>query len=70
EFLVPSTAGLHLCALGVSVRPAPDLAVEPLEAYCGTSPPRTGLVLGYGAIGTDALPEGLRLLSSRLSARP
>ncbi|MGW4801801.1 MocR-like pyridoxine biosynthesis transcription factor PdxR, partial [Nonomuraea sp. NPDC004297] len=31
EFLVPSTAGLHLCALGVSVRPAPDLAVEPLE---------------------------------------
>ncbi|MFC5828708.1 PLP-dependent aminotransferase family protein [Nonomuraea insulae] len=69
-YVVPSTAGLHLCALGVSVRPGPDLAVETLEAYCGTTPARTGLVLGYGAIGTDAVPEGLRLLRSRMSARP
>ncbi|GAA2208419.1 PLP-dependent aminotransferase family protein [Nonomuraea monospora] len=68
--LVPSTAGLHLCALGASVRPAPGLAVEALEAYCGQDPPQRGLVLGYGAIGTDAVPEGLRLLRSRMSAGP
>ncbi|MGW3352125.1 MocR-like pyridoxine biosynthesis transcription factor PdxR [Nonomuraea rubra] len=68
--LVPSTAGLHLCALGASVRATPGLAVEHLEAYCGESPPQRGLVLGYGAIGRDAIPEGLRLLRSRMSAAP
>ncbi|MEV0613522.1 PLP-dependent aminotransferase family protein [Nonomuraea sp. NPDC050404] len=70
---VPSTAGLHLCARlapGVSVRPTPGLAVEALEAYCGQAPAQHGLVLGYGAIGTDAIPEGLRLLRSRMSAGP
>ncbi|MFB4269431.1 PLP-dependent aminotransferase family protein [Nonomuraea sp. GTA35] len=68
--LVPSTAGLHLCALGASVRATPGLAVEHLEAYCGQSPPQRGVVLGYGAIGRDAIPEGLRLLRSRMSAAP
>ncbi|GAA3669200.1 PLP-dependent aminotransferase family protein [Nonomuraea antimicrobica] len=66
---VPSTAGLHLCARfapGVSMRPGPGLAVEGLEAYCGERPPQRGLVLGYGAIGTDAIPAGLRLLTSRI----
>ncbi|MEO3798036.1 PLP-dependent aminotransferase family protein [Nonomuraea sp. B10E15] len=70
---VPSTAGLHLCARlapGVSVRPAPELAVERLEAYCGDAPAQAGLVLGYGAITKDAIPEGLRLLRSRMSAAP
>ncbi|MEU6713963.1 PLP-dependent aminotransferase family protein [Nonomuraea sp. NPDC046802] len=68
--LVPSSVGLHVCALGVSVRPTPGLTVEPLEAYCGESPPQRGLVLGYGAITLDDLPEGLRLLKSRMSAGP
>nr|WP_220448201.1 PLP-dependent aminotransferase family protein [Nonomuraea diastatica] len=70
---VPSTAGLHLCARlapGVSVRPAPEVAVERLEAYCGYAPAQAGLVLGYGAIAKDAIPEGLRLLRSRMSAAP
>ncbi|MEV4110068.1 PLP-dependent aminotransferase family protein [Nonomuraea sp. NPDC049695] len=63
--LVPSTAGLHLCARlapGVSVRPVPGLAVESLEAYCGESPTRPGVVLGYGGIARDDIPEGLRRL--------
>ncbi|MGW0806251.1 MocR-like pyridoxine biosynthesis transcription factor PdxR [Nonomuraea sp. NPDC002799] len=68
--LVPSSAGLHLCALGVSVEPGQDLVAEPLEAYCGESPRQRGLVLGYGAITRDDLPEGLRLLRSRMSAEP
>ncbi|MGP3917407.1 MocR-like pyridoxine biosynthesis transcription factor PdxR [Nonomuraea sp. 10N515B] len=72
---VPSTAGLHLCARlapGVSVRPAPGLALERLESYCGEPPAQAGLVLGYGAIGRDRIPEGLRLLkrSLRMPAAP
>ncbi|MFI9840272.1 PLP-dependent aminotransferase family protein [Nonomuraea sp. NPDC051941] len=69
--LVPSTAGLHLCARlapDIEVRPAPDLAVEPLEAYCGESPAQPGVVLGYGGITRDDIPEGLRRL--RMSAAP
>ncbi|SDM17520.1 PLP-dependent aminotransferase family protein [Nonomuraea jiangxiensis] len=69
--LIPSTAGLHLCARippGMSVRLPPDVAVERLEAYCGEAPPQPGLVLGYGAITRDAIPEGLRLL--RMAAQP
>ncbi|MEV0161066.1 PLP-dependent aminotransferase family protein [Nonomuraea fuscirosea] len=66
---LPSTAGLHLCARlapDVSVRPVPELAVESLEAYYGGSTPEPGLVLGYGGIGRDAIPEGLRLLRSAM----
>ncbi|KAB8196356.1 aminotransferase class I/II-fold pyridoxal phosphate-dependent enzyme [Nonomuraea phyllanthi] len=68
--LVPSTAGLHLCARlapGVSVRPLPGLVVERLEAYCGESPALPGLVLGYGGIMRDDIPEGLRLLRHALT---
>ncbi|MEV4802773.1 PLP-dependent aminotransferase family protein [Nonomuraea sp. NPDC049421] len=70
---VPSTAGLHLCARlapGVTVEDGDGLAVEPLEAYCGERPAQRGLVLGYGAIRTDAVAAGLRLLRSRMSAGP
>lgn len=72
---VPSTAGLHLCARlapGVSVRPMPGVALERLEAYCGETPAQPGLVLGYGAITRERIPEGLRLLrrSLRMSASP
>ncbi|MEU7862419.1 PLP-dependent aminotransferase family protein [Nonomuraea sp. NPDC049141] len=65
--LVPSVAGLHLCARfapGVSVRPSPRLAVERLDAYCGETPAQNGLVLGYGAIQQSKIPEGLSLLTS------
>ncbi|GAA3622394.1 PLP-dependent aminotransferase family protein [Nonomuraea rosea] len=71
--LIPSTAGLHLCARlcpGVSVRPMPGLAVERLEAYCGENPAQPGIVLGYGAITQEAIPGGLRQLRSGMSAGP
>ncbi|MBT2226421.1 PLP-dependent aminotransferase family protein [Nonomuraea sp. NEAU-A123] len=64
--LVPSVAGLHLCARfapGASVRPSPRLAVERLDAYCGETPAQNGLVLGYGAIQRSEIAEGLRLLT-------
>ncbi|MEU7829728.1 PLP-dependent aminotransferase family protein [Nonomuraea sp. NPDC049129] len=67
--LVPSVAGLHLCARfspGVSVRPAPRLALERLDAYCGESPAQQGLVLGYGAIQQAEIPEGLNVLKEAL----
>ncbi|MEV4291856.1 PLP-dependent aminotransferase family protein [Nonomuraea bangladeshensis] len=72
---VPSSAGLHLCARlapGVSFEPAPGLAVERLEAYCAEGAPQPGLVLGYGGITRDLVPEGLRLLrrSLRMPAAP
>ncbi|MFI7615603.1 PLP-dependent aminotransferase family protein [Nonomuraea terrae] len=71
---VPSAAGLHLCARlapDVSVRPAPGvLMFESLESNCGEEPAQRGVVLGYGVIGRDAIPEGLRLLRSRMSAGP
>ncbi|MEO3875713.1 PLP-dependent aminotransferase family protein [Nonomuraea sp. B12E4] len=69
--LIPATAGLHLCARippGMSVRETPDVAVERLENYCGETPPQPGLVLGYGAITRDDIPEGLRLL--RMATQP
>ncbi|MER7503749.1 PLP-dependent aminotransferase family protein [Nonomuraea pusilla] len=71
--LVPSSAGLHLCARlapGVSVRDVPGLAVERLEAYCGESPAQPGLVLGYGAIRKQDVPQGLRLLGRALEMSP
>ncbi|NUP76188.1 MAG: PLP-dependent aminotransferase family protein, partial [Nonomuraea sp.] len=71
--LVPSAAGLHVCARlapGVSVRPAPGLAVERLDAYCGETPAQHGLVLGYGAIGPSDIPQGLRLLGRSLEVTP
>ncbi|MER6950275.1 PLP-dependent aminotransferase family protein [Nonomuraea sp. NPDC000554] len=70
---VPSAAGLHLCARlapGVTLRPVPGLALESLEQYFGSAPAQPGLVLGYGAITRDAIPEGLRLLDTALSGVP
>ncbi len=67
--LVPSAAGLHLCARlapGVSVRPRPGLGVERLDSYCGESPVQRGLVVGYGAISQSAIPGGLELLRRSL----
>jgi GntR family transcriptional regulator/MocR family aminotransferase len=67
---VPSAAGLHVCARlrpgagvdidGVLARAqAAGVAVESLAAYGGPA----GLVLGYGAVRTDAVAAGLRVLA-------
>jgi GntR family transcriptional regulator/MocR family aminotransferase len=70
---VPASAGLHVCA---RLRPGvpvdldevrvtalrSGVAVESLAAYCAEDRPQPGLVLGYGAIPTERVAEGLRLL--------
>ncbi|GAA4054021.1 PLP-dependent aminotransferase family protein [Nonomuraea soli] len=64
--VVPSAAGLHLCARldpGARAHTGPGLAVERLEAYCGELPVQPGLVLGYGSVSVSGIDEGLRLLS-------
>jgi GntR family transcriptional regulator/MocR family aminotransferase len=76
---VPSAAGLHVCA---RLRPGVDIdlervrarlaergvAVETLAAYFAEGPGPAGLLIGYGAIGRDRIPEGLRLLTGSLRA--
>ena len=71
--LVPSTTGLHLTALarGMSAdriaavaRRADEhgVAVQMLSSFAVTGTPRSGLMLGYGAIPTESIQEGLCLL--------
>ncbi|MGY6651309.1 MocR-like pyridoxine biosynthesis transcription factor PdxR [Amycolatopsis sp. TRM77291] len=70
--VVPSSAGLHLCALlrphstvtvdGVVAEASrAGVAVESLATYGGT---RGGLVIGYGLVGSDRVDEGLARLGS------
>jgi GntR family transcriptional regulator / MocR family aminotransferase len=71
--VVRSTAGLHIAAvaragsadrIGAVVRRAADcgVAVQELSRFGVASPARPGLVLGYGAIPTARIQEGLRRL--------
>lgn len=73
--VIPSAAGLHICALargaaagrmGAVVRRASDAGVElhELSRFGVHAPARPGLVLGYGAIPTTHIEEGLRRLRS------
>lgn len=69
--LVPSAAGLHVAALlrrgdGIAVAAAVvtaagdhGIAVESLAAYCHDEPAQAGFVIGYGAIRSDSVREGL-----------
>jgi GntR family transcriptional regulator/MocR family aminotransferase len=84
--VVPSAAGLHLCArlrsgdvehAAAVLAAAHDrsVAVHPLWRYCADQP-QAGFVFGYGAVRPESIVEGLtrfRLLlarSSRRLARP
>jgi GntR family transcriptional regulator/MocR family aminotransferase len=71
--LVPSTTGLHLTTLArrmsadriaAVARRAGErgVAVQMLALFAVTANPRAGLMLGYGAIPTARIEEGLRLL--------
>jgi GntR family transcriptional regulator/MocR family aminotransferase len=71
--LVPSTTGLHLTTLARSMsadriaevaRRARErgVAVQMLSRFAVATIPQAGLVLGYGAIPTAHIEEGLRLL--------
>ncbi|MFK0247265.1 PLP-dependent aminotransferase family protein [Amycolatopsis azurea] len=68
--VVPSSAGLHLCALVhphatvtvdsvVPEAARAGVAVESLATYGGT---RDGLVIGYGLVGSERIDEGLSRL--------
>jgi GntR family transcriptional regulator/MocR family aminotransferase len=72
---VPSVTGLHLAALapgaspeeieGVAARAADHgVAVQRLASFGVERPGPAGLVLGYGAISTGDIGEGLRRLSA------
>ena len=71
--LVPSTTGLHVAALArtasveqidaVFSRAAQaELIFHRLSAFTVSGRPRAGIVLGYGAIPAEKIPEGLRRL--------
>jgi GntR family transcriptional regulator/MocR family aminotransferase len=71
--VVPSEAGLHICALAPDRAPgsiravtrrasAVGVEVLPLSMFAVNEPPRAGLVLGYGAIPTERIAEGLHRL--------
>lgn len=81
--LLPSSAGLHVCvelpdaAPGTARRVRAAAAVSgidlgTLDEYCADRP-REGLVLGFGAITADDIPDGVRVLRStmrRVASRP
>ncbi len=68
--VVPSAAGLHLCALAdadlepIAARAsAAGVAVQTLSDLCGGSP-SPGLVLGYGSIPVERIDDGLAALDA------
>jgi GntR family transcriptional regulator/MocR family aminotransferase len=75
--VVPSAAGLHVAALLApdSRRSAPRIAQDALDAGIRVTtvdelclgPPRSGLVLGFGALPDDRIGTALRALSSVLT---
>jgi GntR family transcriptional regulator/MocR family aminotransferase len=77
---VPSSAGLHIAAtlrpglslnVGDVVRRAAAVGVGifPLSRFCAEEPALPGVVIGYGAIATVKVEEGLRQLASCFRAR-
>jgi GntR family transcriptional regulator/MocR family aminotransferase len=73
--VVPSGAGIHLAGLArkapgneveriVSLAADRDVAVQSLSWFTSEVPLRPGVVLGYGAIATDDVQEGLSILKS------
>ncbi|MCI0573447.1 MAG: PLP-dependent aminotransferase family protein [Myxococcaceae bacterium] len=76
---LPSLAGIHLSATfhqgGLRLErevaeraKAAGIGLYPLSRFYAGSPARAGLVLGYGAVATDRIDEGLRRLRSIISA--
>jgi GntR family transcriptional regulator/MocR family aminotransferase len=78
--VIPSSAGLHVAATAPAMTPeeldqvlarASAAGVELLPlSICDVGPPsRPGIVLGYGAIPTDRIDEGLRRLRRSFDRR-
>src|SRR4029450_5979428 len=71
---VPSWAGIHITALLRPEVPRTDAEVLelarrrgvertlPVSAYAVTRTPLQGLVIGYGAVRTERIPEGFQRL--------
>lgn len=79
--LIPSTTGLHLTALARSMstgqiaeiaRRAADLSVtvQVLSRFAVSATPRAGLMLGYGAVPTARIEEGMHLLRACFESEP
>ena len=79
--LIPSTTGLHLTALARRMsadqiveiaRRAADrgVAVQVLSLFAVSAIPRAGIMLGYGAIPTAHIEEGLHLLRACFDSEP
>ncbi len=76
--MVPSVAGLHVCVRlrdaavddreVVARAAARGVRVEPLSQYRLEQPVGPGLVLGYGGIEADAVPDALALLGQAVRA--
>jgi GntR family transcriptional regulator / MocR family aminotransferase len=73
--VVASSVGMHVCAIArmasvdqiasvVGRASAAGVECHPLSLFAAGGPPRSGLVLGYGAIATENIDEGLRRLRS------
>ena len=78
--LIPAAAGLHLAAEVTSHSPVDTAAtvrraaehgvrVQTLSDFHLGAPVRTGIVIGYGAISTARIEEGMRRLASSFSHR-
>jgi GntR family transcriptional regulator/MocR family aminotransferase len=79
--LIPSTAGLHLTALARKMSADQVAAVAASAAHCGVAvqilssfavsgSQRAGLMLGYSAIPTADIKEGLQLLRACFDVEP
>jgi GntR family transcriptional regulator/MocR family aminotransferase len=79
--LIPSTTGLHLTTLARRIsadriaevaRRAADrgVAVQVLSIFAVSAIPRAGVMLGYGAIPTADIEEGLHLLRACFDSEP
>jgi GntR family transcriptional regulator/MocR family aminotransferase len=77
---IPSAAGLHVAAhltAGRSIdlvdvvkrAEARGVMVQQISRFCMDTPARDGLVIGYGAIATAKVDEGLRRLGRSFRAR-
>jgi len=79
--LIPSTTGLHLTALArrLSVDQIAEIAccaadrgvaVQVLSWFAVSGTPRAGIMLGYGAIPTAHIEEGMHLLRACFDSEP
>lgn len=78
--VVPSCAGLHVATRlradaevdidqVVARARSANVHVESVAAYCATSPPVAGLVIGYGALSSAQIGPGLARLATCLPGR-